>query len=395
MANSRIIKLALIFILAFCLCGCDKGDNGSTRTVKKRVPDGEYGIVLITDSGNISDRSFNQSSYEAARDFAKEHDITFTAKKPEADTDEAKEEMIRLAANEGYNIIILPGYSFAGPIISCSKDYPDVKFIALDVSQNEILYAALGDKYDPEASYNVADYYNSENTYLITYKEEQSGFMAGFAAVKMGYKKLGFMGGVAEPAVMRFGYGFMQGADAAASLLNIQNDVSMKYAYADTYSPNIEIMNKCSEWYKSGTEVIFSCGGSIYSSVAEAAFRNDGKMIGVDVDQKEAIDYYGDGIAITSATKGLGASVTNALNAIVTDDSWSELAGKIDNLGLKSCEDLSENYVQLAESTVWTDSFDEDDYRELVKDILNGKYTISNDTDSEPGLLITVDHDNL
>jgi len=374
------------------LAGCSHGNEQNTISVSRRVEPGQYGIAMVTDSGNISDRSFNQTTYEACRSFASANNIKFTAKKPSEDSNEAREEMVRLAIKEGYNIIVLPGYSFANAIVSCSYDYPDVKFIALDVSKADILEAVLKDNYVADKDYDMSKYYNTANCYLVTYKEEQAGFMAGYAAVMMGYRKFGFMGGVAVPSVMRYGYGFIRGIDAAAAEKEITDEIEVIYKCSGTFAPNALITSDCMDWYKHGTEVIFSCGGAIYSSVAEAAFKFDRKVIGVDVDQKEMIDQYGEGLTITSATKGLKPSVTKALNSIIIDNNWENKAGRIVNLGIVSSLDLSDNYVQLADGTVWTDDFNEYHYSELVKDIMANRYDIPGDTDTVPDVSIKVDY---
>jgi len=190
----------------------------------------------------------------------------------------------------------------------------------------------------------------------------------------MGYEKLGFVGGMEVPSVQRYGNGFIEGANAAASEKGIEKKVEVRCDYAGTFSPNAQIEAFCGEWYKQGTQVIFSCGGGIYSSVAAAACKYDGKMIGVDVDQAAVIDSYGAGMTITSAMKGLGPSVEDALRSIIIDDSWILKAGTIANLGLVSETDMSLNYVQLSDSTQWSDNFSKEDYQVLVADIMNGKY---------------------
>ena len=206
--------------------------------------------------------------------------------------------------------------------------------------------------------------------------------MAGQYAVKSGHRKIGYLGGMAVPAVMRFGYGFVQGADDAAAELGL-TDVEVNYAYGNQFNRDADITAAMDTWYHNGTEVVFACGGSIYTSVAEAAAKVGGKVIGVDVDQKATIDgTYGEGMTVTSAMKGLSATINTLLDAI-NEDRFDEYGGKIETLGLVS-EDPEKNYVQLPlESTQWTESFTEDDYRTLVSEILNGKIQISNDVSAD------------
>lgn len=389
MKHRILITLAIVLSLLLGGCAFDSADNINSQ--KSKVFEGEYGIAMITDSGDITDMSFNQTSYEACRIFAKENNIPFTCKKPNMDSTKARNEMIELAINEGYNILVLPGYQFAASIVDLSSKYPQVKFIALDITESDILSAALGDDYDyiPE-NYDVTKYYNSSNTYCSNYHEEIAGYMAGYAAVKLGYKKLGFLGGIDVPSVIRYGYGYLSGIEAAAKELDIVSDISVRYAYAGQFFGDPVITNYCSDWYKEGTEVIFSCGGGIYTSVCEAAFKYDGKVIGVDVDQAEVINAYGEDIAVTSAMKGLSATISITLSSIINENTWQYKAGRIETLGLISALDMQDNFVQLADSTVFSDSFSREDYKNLVWDIISGKKIVDRDITVRPELEIDV-----
>ena len=208
--------------------------------------------------------------------------------------------------------------------------------------------------------------------------------MAGYAAVKLGYTKLGFLGGMAVPAVQRYGGGFVQGVDAAAAELG-KTDVEVKYAYGNQFFGDADITAAMDTWYGQGTECVFACGGGIYTSAAEAAAKVGGKVIGVDVDQAGTIDgAYGEGMTVTSAMKGLGATVNTLLSAI-QGGTWDEYAGQIKTLGMVS-ETPAENYVQLPESTQWADGFQQADYEQLVKEIFNGERTVSADTEKLPAV---------
>ncbi len=327
-------------------------------------------VAMVTDYGDITDQSFNQSTYEACKAFGEANGVDFTYYKPEGDSDAERVAMIDKAVADGYNVVVMPGYAFAGAIKETADMYPDVKFVALDVSE----YDLEGDSSD----------FNNEtfaNVFSAIYQEELPGYMAGYAAVKMGYTKLGFLGGMAVPAVIRYGYGFVQGADAAAAELG--SEVEINYAYGNQFYGDADITAAMDTWYQGGTEVVFACGGGIFTSAAEAAAKVNGKVIGVDVDQAAIIDgQYGKGMTITSAMKGLQATVNTLLSAI-RDGQWDSYAGKIQNLGLVSADDMTQNYVGLSDSTVWTDTFTEDDYKQLVADMVSGKVTVSNDSSAE------------
>lgn len=186
-------------MMTFLLAGC-----GSNQVTTENTGSSDYRVCMITDASDITDQSFNQTTYEASRDYCKAHDIDFTYKKPDGDTDYARTAMVDVAVAEGYNIIVMPGYVFAQTVVDTTFKYPDIKFIVLDMSAGDIGAAAVGNAYydDPDA-YNVADYYNTGNTYLAIYQEAIPGYLAGYTAVKLGYRHLGFLGGQAVPGVMR------------------------------------------------------------------------------------------------------------------------------------------------------------------------------------------------
>ena len=324
-------------------------------------------VAMITDYGDITDQSFNQTTYEASKAFCEENGLEFTYYKPEGDSDAEREAMVDKAVADGYNVIVMPGYAFANCIYDEAPLYPDVKIVALDVSEGDL------------TAYGAREF-SADNVFSAVYQEELAGYMAGVAAVKMGYKKLGFLGGMAVPAVIRYGYGFVQGADDAAKELGL-SDVEVNYAYGNQFYGDADITAAMDTWYQGGTEVVFACGGGIFSSAGEAAAKVGGKVIGVDVDQKATIDgLYGEGMTVTSAMKGLGATVRTLLSAI-KDGKWADYAGKIENLGMVS-ENSEENYVQLPATTTWTDGFTEADYNALVADIFNGKIAVSNDIEA-------------
>jgi basic membrane protein A len=362
--------------------GSDSSDNSGDAATSSEA---EYKIAMITDSGDITDESFNQTTYEASKEFAEENGLEFQYYKPTADSTDARVASTEQAIDDGYNVIVMPGYLFAGTVVECAKDYPDVKFIVLDCSKGDLLEAALGDEYDytPD-NWELDDYVDMSNIYCAIYQEELSGYMAGYAAVKLGYTELGFMGGMEVPAVQRYGYGYIQGADDAAAELGV--DVNIQYAYGGTFgSDNKEVIAACDTMYSSGCQVIFACGGSIYKDVCTSAAKNNAKIIGVDSDQASSVDgTYGEGMTVTSAMKGLRVTVLDTLDDVVNNGNWSNYAGKIDNLGMVSATP-DENYVQLpAEGTQWSDSFTEDDYKALVEKLYNGEIKVSNDTSELP-----------
>lgn len=388
---TKLKKMLSIVLVAGMVVSLAAGCGKKSATTENKGSS-KYRVCMITDSGDITDQSFNQTTYEAGRDYCKEHDIDFTYKKPDGDTDYARTAMVDVAVAEGYNVLLMPGYVFAQTVIDTTFKYPDIKFIVLDMSVSDIGAAAVGNAYydDPDA-YDVSDYYNTENTYLAIYQEAIPGYLAGYAAVKLGYRHLGFLGGQAVPGVMRYGYGYVQGINAAAEEMGITDDVTIEYAYGGQFYGSTEITAAMDTWYSNGTEVVFACGGGIFTSAAEAAAKVGGKIIGVDSDQSKTIDAYGKGMTVTSAMKSLTATVNTMLDSIIYDGTWGEHVGKVENLGLVSKDDMSLNFVGLPEDTTqWNDDFTLEDYKQLVADIYDGKVEVSNSTDEMPETSVTL-----
>lgn len=284
--KKRILAMLLSGAMVFSLAACGSGGNDEGSGGGDSDSGEEMNIAMVTDSGDITDQSFNQTTYEASKAWAEENGVEFNYYKPESDSDEARNASIDQAIANGANVIVLPGYMFAASVVEQPELYPDVKFVALDVGAGDILEKGVGEGYDynPD-NWDVSEYYNTDNVYCCTYQEEISGYMAGYAAVKMGYKHLGFLGGMAVPAVMRFGYGYVQGADEAAKELGITNEVSVEYVCGGQFYGDADITAYMDTWYNSnGVEVVFACGGGIYTSAAEAAAKAGGKVIGVDSD---------------------------------------------------------------------------------------------------------------
>ena len=389
--------LALVMSLSLVACGGSKEAEKPTEepagTEEPAEAASDYAVAMITDYGDITDQSFNQTTYEACKEYCEANGIDFNYFKPAGDSTGERVAMIEKAVDEGYNILVMPGFAFAGAVVEAAAEYPDVKFVVLDVAKGDYLaegVAAAGESYDYQPdNWKLEDYVDLSNVYTVVYQEELCGYMAGYAAVKLGYTHLGFLGGMAVPAVVRYGYGYVQGADAAAAEMGA--DVTVEYVYGNQFFGDADITAYMDNWYQTlGVEAVFACGGGIYVSAAEAAAKVGGKVIGVDTDQAGIIDAYGEGMTITSAMKGLAASTKDALKQIIEDDNWNSLAGQIVNLGLVSGDDPEANFVQIPmESTQWSDGFTQDDYKALVKDMFDGKITVSNDITAEPASLAT------
>ena len=319
-------------------------------------------VALTCDTGTIDDESFNQACWSAVSAYMGD-DCQYYI--PEADaSDEDRETMIRQAVNDGAEVIVCVGYLYGASLAWAAEQYPDVKFIAIDVTQGDIGTDSI-----------------PTNCYCITFKEEQAGYMAGYAVVKDGKTKLGFLGGMAVPAVIRYGYGYVQGADAAAQELG--QNIEINYFYGGQFYGDANITSRMEGWYSNGTQVVFACGGGIYTSAVEAALKSNGYVIGVDVDQ----NYIGvNGVAdgsyaynpfITSAMKGLSAAVETALSDIEAGE-WGEISGSNGNFGLEDGD-----YVGLpTDEDSWNfDTFTVEDYEALKEKIASGEITVDNSSD--------------
>ena len=386
------LLLSLAMVLALVACGQKETTTpDDTQTPDDTTPEVEYKVAMITDYGDITDQSFNQTTYEACKAFAEDNSIEFSYFKPAGDNTADRVAMIEKAVDEGFNVIVMPGYAFGGAIVEAAPEFPDVKFIALDVAAGDLLETAVakaGESYDytPE-NWDLNKYVDMSNVYCAVYQEELCGYMAGYATVKLGYKSLGFLGGMAVPAVVRYGYGFVQGANAAAADMGL-TDVTINYIYGGQFFGDADITAVMDPWDQGGTEVVFACGGGIYTSAVDAAKKVDGKVVGVDVDQAGVIANYAgvEGMTVTSAMKGLYPATYDTLTDVIVNGNWDKYVGKIATLGLVSGTDPEANYVQIpmGDGTQWSDSFTQDDYKAMVKDMFDGKITVSNDTTKAP-----------
>ena len=355
-----ILSLALVFSCAAVFTGCKK----EAKT---------YEIAVVTDVGQLKDGGFNQGTYEGAQAFAEANNKTYKYYQPangsEA-TDNDRIAAMRQAIKNGAKIIVAPGYLQANAMTKVATESPSVKFVFID-----------GWTLTDEAGKPLP------NVTAVVYKEQESGYLAGYAAVMDGFTKLGATlgGGGSNPACNRFGYGFVQGAEAAAKVkyaADASKKVEIKYSYkyGTGFSASANLQTQISGWYNDGTEVVFACGGSMFSSVKAAAEENATKdnpdnnprIIGVDVDQAPLSEY-----VITSAVKGLKESVQLILKEYYEkEENWANLlGGKTSNLGAK--EDATG--LPTAASSWRFRTFTVAEYKTLFDGIKNGTVKIKSD----------------
>ena len=354
--------MAASMALSLAACGGSSASTATSTTTEATseaaasTSGSKTDVAFVTDVGNIDDQSFNQYTWQGVQDFCSANSLNANYYRPTEDSDAARLEQMDNAVNDGAKSIVVAGYLFGNAIAEAQEKYPDVQFLALDVSASD-----LGDK-APTA-----------NTALITYKEEQAGYLAGYAAVYDGYKELGFLGGMAVPAVIRYGYGFVQGADAAAKEIGA-TDVNIKYWYSGGFAATDEVKNKMDGWYSEGTEVVFACGGGIYASAVEAANIHGAKVVGVDVDQS-----YIDACIVTSAMKGL-QNVTETILSDLEAGKWdTTYGGKFITYSLAEGDYVG---IPTAEGSWRFNKFTMDQYTAVHDKLMSGEIVVDNNSDN-------------
>ena len=311
--------------------------------------DGKYQIAFVTDVGQLLDKSFNQGTWEGVKRYATENGKAYKYYQPsngDTATDADRYDAMKAAVDNGAEIIVCAGFLQAKALAQAAEAFPEVKFVFIDGWATGIA-----------------------NVMSIDFQEEQSGYLAGYAAVKEGYTKLGFTGGGGgeNPACCRFGYGYVQGAQAAAAEMGVNVEMKYSWEYGSSFGASPELQTMLNGWYTAGTEVIFACGGSMCQSAFAAAGANDGVVIGVDVDQSSQSEY-----VITSATKGLREAVMVACDVFYSGK-WDEVGGNCTTLG------AAEDAVGLPTATWSMKKFSVEDYNKLFESLKNGSVVVDRD----------------
>lgn len=356
--KKKAIALAMAVMMAATLSACGSSNSGTATTaapaaettaaaekpaettgataVKSDSSNG-YELALVTDLGTIDDKSFNQGAWEGMKKYAEENSISYKYYQPQEGTTDSYLETIGLAIEGGAKLVVCPGFLFEEPVFLAQDQYKDVHFILLDGVPHNADYT---------------EYRTEKNVMPILFQEDEPGFLAGYSAVKDGYTKLGFLGGMAVPAVIRYGYGFAEGADYAAKELGVDN-IEIMYNYTGAFAATPEAQSMAASWYQNGTEVIFGCGGAVGNSVMAAAEEKSAKVIGVDVDQSYESD-----TVITSAMKELSVSVYDGVKAFYDNafpgGDTSIFSAKNDGIGLPMETSKFSKFTQDDYDTVFT-----------------------------------------
>ena len=365
--------LALVMALSLVACGDKKddpktddnqGDNPEVTEITNadEIPDemtsedGKYEIAFVTDVGQLKDKSFNQGTFDGVKLYAANNGLSYKYYQPangDQATDDDRYDAMKAAAEGGAKVIVAAGFMQATALTKAAAEFTDVKFVFVD----------------RDSAVTLEDGTALKNVLGICFQEEQCGYLAGYAVVKEGYTKLGFTGGGGgdNPACCRYGYGFVQGASAAAAEMGVKVEMNYSWLYGASFSASTELQTMASGWYENGTEVIFACGGNMFQSVAAAAAANDGAVVGVDVDQSSQSD-----TVITSAMKGLSASVQWACGKVY-DGSFDEIGGTFVTLGAK------DNAVGLPTASWSLTKWTVDDYNAMLAKMADGSLVVDND----------------
>ena len=350
---SMFLKIALVLTLLGLVAACNQ--TPSTENGESEGTTTKFEIALVTDVGTIDDKSFNQGSWEGVVEYAEEHGKTYKYYQPASDSKDDLLASIDLAIEGGAEIIICPGFNFEVAIYEAQNTYPDIYFVLLD-----------GEPHTEDWE----TFETNENVKPILYAEHEAGFLAGYATVLDGHRNLGFMGGQAVPAVVRFGYGFVQGADYAAEILGLEdNAIEVNYNYTGKFEATPEAQSMASGWYSAGTDVIFACVGALVDSVMAAAEATEKYVVGVDVDQSSESE-----TVITSATKNLTKSVYDSLTEFYNE----EFAG-----GATLIVDAKSVGVGIPMETSKFENFTQEDYDAIYAKLVDEEIEILTDMDAD------------
>lgn len=383
------LVLALVLSLSLVACGSTgTTPSGSTNDSSTQEPsgttnpaddipdtmtssDGKYQVAFVTDVGQLKDKSFNQGTFDGVKLYANANGLSYKYYQPangsEA-TDDDRYDAMKAAVEGGAEVVVCAGYLQEAALRKAALEFPDTPFVFIDgypIQEKATEYDEATGEALPNDSPILA------NVAGISFQEEQAGYLAGYAAVKDGFTKLGFSGGGGgtNDACCRFGYGYVQGANAAASEMDVTVDMNYSWEYGATFSASTELQTMISGWYSNGTEIVFACGGAMFQSIAAAASANDGYVIGVDVDQSGESDY-----VVTSAMKGLSDAVQWAVGHVY-DGTFSEIGGTGTSLGVK------DNAVALPTAAdSWRfETFTVEEYEALYQQMLDGTLVVDND----------------
>ncbi len=243
-------------------------DAGEAATEADCTAEDVWCVGLVTDVGEIDDKSFNQSAWEGAQKADKE---LGAAEVNYIETKDAKDygANIDLFATQGYDIIVTVGFAMGEATVAAANTYPDIYFIGVDQFQSETLPNLSG----------------------LVFNEDKAGYLAGVLAASLNESGTiaSVLGTDLVPPVVAFNEGYKNGA------LSVNPDIKI----IDTYHPGgLDVAFTDPEWGAStaqqaidqGADVIFGAGGKTGNGALIQTAGNEGLWcIGVDTDQWETV----------------------------------------------------------------------------------------------------------
>lgn len=353
--KKKLLSLLTISVLSFgLLSGC----ASTTETSSKQ----QLKVGMITDSGTIDDKSFNQGTWEGIERAQKE--LSLAPPRYAKPTGESKSDYLNEIGNlydAGFRFIATPGYKFETAIYDAQKKYTDAKFLIIDGAPND-----GSDGAKPEVD---------KNTIAVFFAEEQSGFLAGVAtSLQLKEGDLGFIGGMEIPAVQKFNWGFQQGVSYANEKLGTKMVLKEENVlYQGTFKDVAAGTQLANTMYDKGVKAIFCAAGSVGNGVITAAKTRvesgeDVWVIGVDRDQFDDGIYDKDNnksVILTSAVKKVDIASFDTVKdykngefdggKIVTFDIQRDAVGipeKNPNLSDDTVEKVNEIYMKLKDGSI-------------------------------------------
>ena len=362
--KKKLLSILLILAMVFCFAACGgndepavdepAGDDQGTAVDFDAIDDncesadGTYQIAMVTDVGQLKDGSFNQFTWNGCKAYASQNGKTYKYYQPANGSQATDEDRIKAmtdACEAGAEVLVTPGFLQETALAAVAPQYPEVQFIFVDGWD-------LG----------------LDNVVGVSYQEEQAGYLAGYATVMEGYTKLGYSGGGggSNPACIKYGYGFAQGANDAAGEKGVTVEMRYSWEHGSSFSDSPELTAMLKGWYEAGTEVIFMCGGSMFNSGKDAAEAAEAALIGVDVDQSNLSE-----AVVTSAMKDLAGSVMLTLGKYY--DGGALINGSM-TLG------AADDAVGIPTGTWSLENWTVEDYEALYAKVKSGEIAVDNDS---------------
>ena len=362
--KKKLLSILLILAMVFCFAACGgndepavdepAGDDQGTAVDFDAIDDncesadGTYQIAMVTDVGQLKDGSFNQFTWNGCKAYASQNGKTYKYYQPANGSQATDEDRIKAmtdACEAGAEVLVTPGFLQETALAAVAPQYPEVQFIFVDGWDMGL-----------------------DNLVGVNYQEEQAGYLAGYAAVMEGFTKLGFSGGGggSNPACIRYGYGYAQGANDAAGEKGVTVEMRYSWEHGSSFSDSPELTAMLKGWYEAGTEVIFMCGGSMFNSGKDAAEATEAALIGVDVDQSNLSE-----AVVTSAMKDLAGSVMLTLGKYY--DGGALINGSM-TLG------AADDAIGIPTDTWSLENWTVEDYEALYAKVKSGEITVDNDS---------------